>query len=176
MEHENPPSDDELSQALDAIRPEIEAYRQREIDSIHPSTAYRAAMQRSLVELVREDVSRCHARDSIVHQWLTHLRGFGATWRELMEAVPLFRWAHQGAWALGLGLLLAFSWHIATDQAALAAAMTEHEEVEQWLPGDASFGEPHAAEQEPHSTLEAQRQAEKLPDSLKNQPSQTTGR
>ncbi|MCA9321807.1 MAG: hypothetical protein KDB53_13780, partial [Planctomycetes bacterium] len=80
---------------------------------------------------------------------------------ELGERSAGFRWAHQGALALGLGLLLAFVFEFRSES-RLAAAPLGAEQVREMVP-ETPLGPPEVKVFEPKSVHEAWREAGKLP-------------
>ncbi|MFT7619273.1 MAG: hypothetical protein ACI97A_002923 [Planctomycetota bacterium] len=110
---------------LDALRqeltPMLNMYRDEVLQPIEPSAAYRTSMHKMMLGLVRDDVLEVHKKSSLATRLAARSERWLACWRELVATSFLFRLGTQGAFALGLGLLLSMAWISAMDKEPLAA-------------------------------------------------------
>lgn len=114
----------ELETMRGSLAGDVAAYR-AEMDGLEPSSRHRAAMERMLVELVREDVRRQWKGQSLRSSARLAWRRWNDAWRDLVERSFVFRLASQGAMALGAGLVLAILLNAGESANALAEPVME---------------------------------------------------
>lgn len=120
--------------AFDALKqdlaPMMEAYREDVLDRVAPSAAYRASMHKMMLGLVRDDVLQTHKKSAVSTRLAGRWQRLLACWKELVATSFLFRLGTQGAFALGLGLILSMGWMAAMDETPLAARMSSEDQRE----------------------------------------------
>ncbi|MEE9392228.1 MAG: hypothetical protein V3W41_06960 [Planctomycetota bacterium] len=119
----------ELTDHWQTIEPEVSRYEHEVLALQEPSAAAAAALQRTLVDLVREDVAKEHRRQSLRSSLKRRLQAWSVSWRELTATSKSFRWASQGALALGVGVFFAGIVHVGLESGARAAEDKQVEEA-----------------------------------------------
>ncbi len=74
-----------------------------------------------MLGLVRDDVLAAHKESALSTRIAGRWQRWLACWRELAQTSLLFRIGTQGAFALGLGLLLSMAWVSAIDKGQVSA-------------------------------------------------------